>query len=228
MIARARPTDARVFFKHYPSRLMADAAWHRSTVALQHGVPTPPVLERPGPTILGFQKVIATGQPSLAEMVDVVARLHRMPPHRLGRFDPFLRIRPRLTGALPQVVAQVTRLAAQDAALGWKETAVIHGDFHPGQLLRDGRGKVWLVDLDDLTLAPPEADLGNLAAWQATQSPDVLDDLARAAQQQVLGAAPWADPALIGHFSQIALIRRALKLAERGRPWAVEQLALRA
>ena len=229
MIDRARQTDDRVFLKHYPSRRVADTAWHRSAVAQQHGVPTPPVQERSGPMTLGFQRVTAEGQPTLAEMIDVLARLHRIPPQGLDRFDPFLRIRPRLAQAPPEVVAMAERLAAQDAALVWRETAVIHGDFHPGQLLRDRKGKVWLVDLDDLALAPPEADLGNLAAWQATQLPVVgLAEKVAAVQALILAAAPWAVPALIGHFCQIALLRRALKLAGRGQPWVLEHLALRA
>lgn len=184
------------------------------------------VLERTGPTTLGFQKVVVADQASLAEMVGALAPLHAIALHGLDRFDPFRRIRPRLDRSPPAVIALVKTLAARDAALRWQAAVVIHGDFHPGQVLRDGDGAVWLVDLDDLARAPAEADLGNLAAWLATQAPGGLDEQAARGQRQVLAHAPWADPLLVHHFCRIALVRRALKLAERGQGWALEQLAL--
>jgi Phosphotransferase enzyme family len=221
-------TDDHVFVKRYPSRALAATAQQRSILAQRHGVSTPPVLGSSGPMALRFARVVVRGQPSLAEMLDVVAWLHLMPQAGLARFDPFRRILPRLGTAPPQIGALTADLAARDAALGRPEAAVIHGDFHPGQVLRDGGGKVWLIDLDDLALAPPEADLGNLAAWLATQSPGGLTGLADSAQKRVLSVAPRADPAMVGHFCEIALVRRALKLAERGQDWVLEQLTLRA
>jgi aminoglycoside phosphotransferase (APT) family kinase protein len=110
---------------------------------------------------------------------------------------------------------------------------VIHGDFHPGQTLRDGAGTVWLVDLDDLALAPPEADFGNLAAWMATQSPQGLTrgDPTTALKSALRHILPQArlgmadvSPDLALHFGRIALLRRALKLAHRGAPWALARL----
>ncbi|MFN5997769.1 MAG: phosphotransferase [Paracoccaceae bacterium] len=199
----------------------------RSLVARSAGVATPAVLGKTGPLSLSFDRVIAAQPPSLAEMLSVLQALHRMPPDGLYRFDPFLRIRPRLGAAPSHVHALVTALEMQDAALGWPDRTVIHGDFHPGQTLRDRSGKVWLLDLDDLALAPPEADLGNLAAWFATRTEGRLDVLARTALAQTLALSSAADTALAGHFFHVALVRRALKLAEKGQPWALDQLPLR-
>lgn len=221
-------TDDHVFVKRYPSRKLAETAQQRGILAQRHGVPTPPVLGSSGSMALRFARVVARGQPSLAEMLEELARLHRMPQVGLARFDPFQRILPRLGAAPPQIGPLIADLVARDAELGWPEAAVIHGDFHPGQVLRDGGGKVWLIDLDDLALAPPEADLGNLAAWLATQSSGGLTGLVDSAQNRVLSVAPSADPAMVGHFCEIALVRRALKLAERGQHWVLEQLTLRA
>lgn len=222
-------TDRRdLFRKRYSSAAAADVALLRSHAARMVGVPTPAVHTPIGRLSLSFERVDASAPPSLAQMVAVLQSLRKLPPHGLIRFDPFLRIRPRLGLAPPRIRALVTALKAQDLALRWPETSVIHGDFHPGQTIRDTAGKIWLLDLDDLALAPPEADLGNLAAWFATQAEGTLDLHARAALARVLALSPDADRALTGHFFRIALVRRALKLAERRAPWALDQLPLRA
>jgi hypothetical protein len=209
------------FIKQYPSVHAAEVAFQRAVMARQAGVCTPAVLDRTGPQSLCFERIEGTHPPDPARLLQVLVPLHRMPHRGLARFDPFLRIRPRLPGAPLQVRALADRLMAQDAALNWPTSAVIHGDFHPGQVLCDAAGQAWLVDLDDLALAPPEADLGNLAAWRATQSPPGPWPLAQ-------DAVPLADPELTGHFHAIALLRRALKLAERGQPEVLTRLTLRA
>jgi Phosphotransferase enzyme family len=228
MTSSAPSPDASSFKKDYPSVAAADAAMHRSVAARQAGVPTPAVLGRNGTLQLSFERVISAEPPTLDEMVESLLRLNRMPLDGLSRFDPFLRIRPRLGAAPSHIRALVMELEARDAALRWPATTVIHGDFHPGQVMRDRSGMVWLLDLDDLALAPPEADLGNLAAWIATRAEGNLDTQARSAATMVLALAPHAAPDLTGHFLQIALVRRALKLAEKGLPWALDQLPLRA
>jgi hypothetical protein len=226
MTPRAASPDTDRFDKDYPSVAAANTALQRSLAARLAGVPTPAVLGRSGPAQLSFARITAAASPSLTGILAALQKLNRMPPYGLTRFDPFLRIRPRLANAPPHLLALVTALLAQDQALGWPAETVVHGDVHPGQTLQDASGNVWLLDLDDLALAPPEADLGNLAAWLATQTKGTLEDNARTALATVLALAPQADPSLTAHFQQIALIRRALKLAERGQPWALEQLPL--
>lgn len=227
MTSSVNSAAASWFEKHYPSVSAADVAMQRSLVARMAGVPTPAVLGRDGPLRLSFERVVAGFPPTLSEMVEVLRWMKRMPPDGMIRFDPFFRIRPRLDGASPHIRALVFELEAQDASIRWSPSTVIHGDFHPGQTIRDHAGKIWLLDLDDLALAPPEADLGNLAAWVATRSEGNLNALADAALTELLALSPRADPALTGHFFQVALVRRALKLAEKGLPWAVDQLPLR-
>jgi hypothetical protein len=228
MTSSAVVPDAGRFEKLYPSVAAADIARHRSQAARAAGVPTPAVLARTEPRLLSFERIVPRGQPTLAGMLAVVQRLNRMPPDGLLRFDPFLRIRPRLGAAPARIQALVSTLDAQDGALKWPASRVVHGDFHPGQTIMDNSGKVWLVDLDDLALAPPEADLGNLAAWSATRTEGNLVVQARAAMLGVIALVPEADPVLSGHFLQIALVRRALKLAGRGQFWVLDQLSLRA
>jgi hypothetical protein len=216
------------FEKGYPSETAAEAALIRSRMARSAGVDTPVVLQRRGPKTLGFERIDSFAAPSLLEMVRVLQSLHRMPSSGLNRYDPFRRIRPRLAIAPPHIRALVTDLEDRDADLHWSEAAVIHGDFHPGQVLRDPEGKIWIVDLDDLALGPCEADLGNLAAWIATQKAGVLRIRTRTAMIRLLALSPTADPALVYHFCRIALVRRALKLAEKGLPWVINQLPVRA
>jgi Phosphotransferase enzyme family len=215
------------FRKRYPSAVAADVALFRSHMARKVGVPTPAAYPMTSRLALSFERVVASDPPSLAQMVTVLQCLQRVPPEGLTRFDPFLRIHPRLGFAPPRIRSLVTALMAKDVALGWPGSSVVHGDFHPGQTMRDTAGTVWLLDLDDLALAPPEADLGNLAAWFATQAEGNLTALASHALAQLLALAPDADQALTTHFFKIALVRRALKLAERGAPWALDQLPLR-
>jgi hypothetical protein len=228
MMAGMTVVSRDAFKKRYPSAVAADVALLRSHAARRVGVPTPAVHTMVGRLVLSFERVVASDPPSLAQMVAVLQCLQRLPPDGLTRFDPFLRIRPRLGFAPARICALVTALQATDQALHWPDSSVVHGDFHPGQTIRDTTGKIWLLDLDDLALAPTEADLGNLAAWFATQAAGNLDHFARHALAQVLALSPGADPALTRHFLKIALVRRALKLAEKGVPWALDQLPLRA
>ena len=213
------------FEKSYPSVAHARIARARSLAAIRAGVPTPAVLPGGGPTSLLFDRIDTGVAPSLARVIDAVQRLAGMPTDGLTRFDPFLRIRPRLEAAPTHIRRLCGDLVDRDAALDWPALTVIHGDLHPGQCLQDGTGKVWLVDLDDLALGPPEADVGNLAAWIATSVEGHLEAQTRVAMVKLQALSPQADPALIQHFCQIATLRRALKLAEKGRPWALAQLS---
>jgi hypothetical protein len=214
-----------LFKKRYPSAARAEAAWRRSVVARMAGVPTPAARQGDTSTCLLFDRIEGDATPALPHLIETVGLLGRMSPDGLDRFDPFLRIRPRLDVAPWAIRDLHAELVAQDAALGWRETGVIHGDFHPGQCLQDRSGKVWLVDLDDLALGPIEADLGNLAAWIATSRAGDLAGLTHSALMQVQALASQADPLLVAHFCRIATLRRALKLAGKGQSWALAQLA---
>lgn len=216
------------FLKRYPSEEAAETARRRSHAARAVGVPTPGVIGREGTRVLCFDRIPMQAAPALDEMVRTLALLKLIPADGLARFDPFLRIRPRLAAAPRHIRQLVGEMQARDADLRWPANAVVHGDFHPGQVMRDHEGRLWLVDLDDMALAPPEADLGNLAAWLATQTPGALDELRAGAIGQVRVLVPTADPGLMQHFFGIALVRRALKLHEKAVDWVIDQLPLRA
>lgn len=224
MTMQPETLNSAVFEKRYPSAARAETALRRSLVARMAGVPTPSAWLGDASTRLMFDRIEAAAPPALSHLIETVGLLGQMPTTGLHRFDPFLRIRARLDAAPSAIRDLYAELVARDAAMGWPGSGVIHGDFHPGQCLQDGTGKVWVVDLDDLALGPPEADLGNLAAWLATRARGHLGTQAHTALDQVLALSPRRDPALVGHFCRIALLRRSLKLAGKGQPWALEQL----
>lgn len=225
MIVQPEPINAVVFEKRFASAARAETALRRSLVARMAGVPTPAARQGNSVTCLLFERIEADAPPTLPRLIETVGLLGRMATEGLDRFDPFLRIRPRLASAPSAICDLHAELVARDAALGWPAATVIHGDFHPGQCLRDRSGKVWLVDLDDIALGPTEADLGNLAAWIATSRTGDLAAQTHSALVQVQALAPQTNPLLIAHFCRIARLRRALKLAGKGQPWALAQLS---
>lgn len=115
----------------------------------------------------------------------LVASLHgtRAPAPSL---DPdHLRRRPLqvaalLTPVLPAHAQRLQRLAL-NLARGPRDAGAavtLHGDLHPGNLLRDDDGRLHLIDLDGATLGPALLDLGDWIAethyralWHG-QSPD--------------------------------------------------------
>ncbi len=145
---------------------------------------------------------------------------------RLDRLDPLLAARAR---GIRQAVA--TALADAD----FEGSAPVHGDFHVGQVIFDETaGRVWLLDLDDMAKGPFEFDVANFAAHLATRrdlSGDApgaafraLVDPVAAAYRAAGGTPP--DPRLLRLFGAAALLRRALKLAERGEDRAFVLAAL--
>lgn len=66
------------------------------------------------------------------------------------------------------------RRAAELAALPAGPTTVLHGDAHPGNILRSGGELLW-IDLEDVAIGPPEWDMATMhdeAAVRARLAPD--------------------------------------------------------
>ena len=159
--------------------------------------------------------VIAEGAGALGPLIRAVSTLHAAGVTGLDPFDPLTRIRPRLVGGdAPWMSDWIARHMPPPSAPG-----LVHGDFHAGQLIRDRQGAVWILDLDDLALGPPEADIGNFAAHLATR-PETRRG------HPIAGFGDWlggivahysgADHDLADRYGRIALLRRGLKLAEAG------------
>jgi hypothetical protein len=206
------------FLKTYRDGATAAEALRRSSILRRAGVTTPDALAcLDDPRQISFERIEGeTGLTllvsDLRDLLEPVARLHASPVAGLVRFDPFRRIRPRQALLRNETARAILAETVPDG------TATLHGDLHAGQFIRDAGGTVWIVDLDDLALGPPEADLANFAAHAATSLQGgvaLWADRVRAAWRDIGRA---CDDDIFRRFLRIALVRRHLKLREAGRP----------
>lgn len=218
----------RRFRKTFSTADVAKEALRRTEWLRAKGIRTPDA--RPGATpdaltfdhITGsarFDLIATTPMPAL---LAPLAALHDLPAISVPRFDPLLRIRPRLRANDPGWLTAALSQHGMDELGG---TALLHGDFHVGQLIGDDAGVVWLIDLDDLACGPLEADLGNFIAHLATSPEADRGHFAESLvfwRREVLDG--WAalgrgyDRVRVDRFLRLALIRRHLKLRATGRP----------
>lgn len=204
--------------KVYPSPDAAKTALDRASALRGAGLHTPAASPL-APATLAFTRL--TGRSGAALLADLptllapLAALHRTPLPGLAPHDPFRRITPRLSLAPPALQARIAALATRPMPTS---TATLHGDFHPGQVIATEDGTPWLIDLDDMAFGPPEADLGNLLAWLLT-SPTARDRAPAGGWRRALLNA-WTGhelhPTTLSVQTEIALIRRALKLFAQG------------
>ena len=153
---------------------------------------------------------------TLSDLLAPLRAVSRAALTDLAPYDPFAKIPARLG---PEPPRWLTDRLAGLADIPPGSPGVVHGDFHCGQLIRDGSGRIWVVDLDDMAFGPVEADLGNFAAHLATRPETRREDLRVGVRDwggRVLEAwnrlsAP-CEPTLFWRHLDIALIRRALKL----------------
>ena len=206
------------FLKHYADADRAQEALRRTLALRQQSVRTPSAKPGAEETALVFEKIDGrTGHDligcSMTPLLRAVAELHAANLPGLPSFDPLLRIRPRLGLTNEPLLRDIAQGPVP------KGRVVLHGDLHVGQFILVPSGAVWLVDLDDLAIGPPEADLANYAAHLATTE----------ATQGISGWASWVcrawskiggtpDPTVFTRFLHLALLRRHLKLREAGRP----------
>ena len=119
----------------------------------------------------GFAAIIEQGVAVLPALMRPVVSLHRMASTpNLRDFEPLKKINARLDPGLRRALAPALAAALDDIGGVPRAKAIIHGDLHAGQFLIDGGGDAWLLDLDDLAVGAPAADLGNFAAHLATQA----------------------------------------------------------
>ncbi|MFQ5565541.1 MAG: phosphotransferase family protein [Paracoccaceae bacterium] len=175
----------------------------------------------------GLALIVDRGAPALAGLLRPLLALHKLTLDGLPPFDPAAKILPRLRPDDPPAVREHLRVLPDRPC-----AASVHGDFHAGQVILDGAGTVWLLDLDDLATGAPESDLGNFAAHLATRPEtrcgSVLQGLEHwlghtlRAYRSIGGL---AQTALAHDHGRVALVRRALKLREQDDPSILAELA---
>ena len=180
-----------------------------------------------GDVFLSRRHPHSTAVEDLTRLLRPLVTLHsvRIDHSLLDRFDPWRRIRPRLDAMSGPLRVEFDDLVRRMDPLvtALCRGGVVHGDFHPGQLIVPLDGDPWLLDLDDLATGAPEVDLGNLVAYLATAVPTTeprahafhhAEGLVAAAYHSATSRA--ADWGLLRLSGATALIRRSLKLHERG------------
>lgn len=206
------------FVKRYATPVLAQEALRRTRALRRQSVPTPAAEQGAKADVLVFERVEGqTGRAligaDMKPLLRVVRRLHAATVSGLPVFDPLLRIRPRL---------ELTERAALRGLLDGpvpSGMSVLHGDLHVGQFIAKPSRDVWIVDLDDLALGPPEADLANFAAHLATTEPGpgIAGWATRVCGEwAALGGA--VEESVFAWYLQLALLRRHLKLRAAGRP----------
>lgn len=166
----------------------------------------------------------------MARILAPLAPLHRVSPlPRVADHDPWRRVDPRialLTGDCRRRVETVRqRLLNALAMLPATSNRLLHGDFHLGQVIVPEHEDAWLLDLEDVAVGVREADFGNLAAYLATSfDTGLCPSEAYGHAERLVAAAAYAvsgDPMRFDAMrlhGAIALLRRVLKLFERGAP----------
>lgn len=206
------------FLKRYPDADHAREALRRTCALRQHAIPTPAAVMGPDPATLDFDRIEGdTGHAliggDILPLLAVVAGLHGAAVTKLPVYDPLLRIRPRLALTDDPLLRSIA-----DGVVPTGKT-VLHGDLHVGQFIRAVTGQVWIVDLDDLALGPPEADFANFVAHLATTDPSLsIADWARIVLEHWRALGGTMDPSVFTRCLHLALLRRHLKLREVGRP----------
>jgi aminoglycoside phosphotransferase (APT) family kinase protein len=100
---------------------------------------------------------------------------------------------------------------------------IIHGDFHAGQLILEmASQKWWLIDLDDVALGHKEADVANFCVNIATRDDHSAETIDLKLNEMFAtcesGYGSKIEFNLFRYYAACALLRRALKFAERSEP----------
>lgn len=220
-------------FKCYISRNDGAAALLNSTRLSGAGVTTPAARIAGQGKLVAFRRIeglpgmaglTGSGMSVLGAMMKQTVALHKVSPYAgIGHFDPLKRIRPRMKPASETIFAHAIAEELECVDRMTPKVGLVHGDLHAGQFILDPNGQAWLLDFDDLAIAPAEADLGNFAAHLATRLDTCHSGYVPALRHWLVltlkayrEAGGRADPKLAESFGRIALVRRALKLSERG------------
>ena len=176
----------------------------------------------------------------LARIARAVAALHRTPlttarrvatsdvVERLTSTEAVARAQPRCAAVLAEATARLLHCAP---SLDARTSVTLHGDLHSNNILVDN-ACVYLVDLDNVSIGPPLAELGSFLAeliYRACLSGTALDALTPALAaivQAYRRAAPWpaTDEEIDWHTAAALLYERAFRCVTSLKPGRMEIL----
>lgn len=170
----------------------------------------------------GLDVFLRQGTSALSTMMQSLVALHSVTSLQdIPRYQPLMKVTPRLSQSGQQVLAPIVSRALDELRGLPEEARVIHGDLHANQFLIEEDRECWIIDLDDLAIGDPAADLGNFAAHLATRPETAGDEPLHSMQQwlaQALHEYHKAGGSVLAQsadaYGRIALVRRALKLQE--------------
>jgi Ser/Thr protein kinase RdoA (MazF antagonist) len=145
----------------------------------------------------------------------------------LRMFEPFRLSDQRLNQSwfsclAPQIQKDALALRAKlrEVSLPATGMLIIHGDFHAGQLILEmASEKWWMIDLDDVAFGHKEADIANFCVNLATRNDQSSDAVGLKLSALLAtcesGYGTAVNFSLFRYYAACALLRRALKFAER-------------
>jgi hypothetical protein len=205
------------FVKTHADAATASEAIRRVAALRLGGIPTPAARQSAEVRDVVFDQLdgetgLALAKRDLGTFFEPLVQLHACPVPGLRPYDPFLRIRPRLSPATAEPLRGVLEEPVPQGS------ATLHGDLHLGQFIQAPSGKIWIVDLDDLAVGAQEADLANFAAHLATSLPGGIGLWADRVRSAWLALQQTVREDHFQRFLRFSLVRRHLKLREAGRP----------
>lgn len=228
--------DRRDLVVRYSIRRQAQLLARIADRLLAYGVITPrPVaqLDRdavsvvthvPGPT-LETRDGVGLADPS--DLAQAITRFHATPaPAGIARSTPVM-VLAHARRTLRQLVerTEVIRPLARRLSERLAETtpgdgaleALLHGDLHVGNLLRDPAGRIVFLDLERVATGPREADFGNLLAHSEASdrlghTTTQIDD-AEAVVDAYRSSGPPLDDGSLAWHSAIGLVDQAGRVA---------------
>ncbi len=200
--------------RHRAAKVAALGAWFAEvdapTIRLVPGFDQPVTLDGLAATVWRYLPDLPP-PPTVDDLGPVLRQFHRLPlpPFELPVWNPIGDARHRITDA--EALADHDR----DLLLAWCDRleprlhaltassgpGIIHGDAHPGNLLRDPTGRPVLCDFDATSIGPWQVDLAAVSVGEAR--------FGRAGQHQRLAAAYGYDVTTEPHWP---LLREAREL----------------
>ncbi|NYI04739.1 phosphotransferase enzyme family protein [Allostreptomyces psammosilenae] len=230
------------------ARIGADAS-HRARLATElatarwiagRGIPVtrpaehlPQLLRIQGRIVTWWHQLTGRGAGRPAALAALLRRLHGEPPPwpPLPAFDPWARLREHIDGATGLSPADRDFLHRHRAELRaeWSAraaathpVAVVHGDAHHGNTFVREDGTAVLLDLENVTIGPPQWDTAVAVVYHRI---GWYDDAAYASYVRAYGHDPAQDPHIDLH-ARIRMLRMTAWYASRTdrEPWIVEQV----